>query len=58
MQVISPLQMAPKHTAEVLSGVAEARTGVMCCREKTHLLEELPSGLSLRDVGKSSMLMH
>ena len=43
--------MAPKHRAEVLSGVHELKKAMMCLLEKICVLHRLPSGVSFSAVG-------
>ena len=43
---MSLFKMAPKHSAEVLSGVPKCRTSVMCIMEKVCVLDKLCSGMS------------
>lgn len=49
--------MAPMSTAEVLSHVPECEKAAMCLREKTCVLDGLPSGLSASAVGQEFYIM-
>lgn len=49
--VILPFQMAPKCHAAVLSGVPRRKKTIMCLREKIHMSEKLPLGLSYSAIG-------
>ena len=44
--VILLFKMDSKHGDEVLSSVPRHKKAVMCFREKTHVLDKLPSGMN------------
>lgn len=48
---ISLFKMVPKHRAEMLSGAPEHEKAVAGLVEKTHVLDELPPGVSCSPVG-------
>ncbi|XP_004451066.1 tigger transposable element-derived protein 1 [Dasypus novemcinctus] len=50
--VISLFKMAPKRSAEMLSGVPKRKKAVMCLTEKIRVLDKLRSGMSYSAVGR------
>lgn len=49
--VIAVFKMAPMCHGEVLAGVPDHKKGVLCLKEKIHVLEKLGSGMSYREGG-------